>query len=43
MNKFGELLKEKRIQNKLTQSSLAEMLNVSDRTVEQMGNRKWLS
>ena len=33
MNKFGELLKEKRIQNKLTQSSLAEMLNVSDRTV----------
>jgi transcriptional regulator with XRE-family HTH domain len=33
MNKFGELLKEKRTQNKLTQSSLAEMLNVSDRTV----------
>ncbi|MFH5882627.1 helix-turn-helix domain-containing protein [Liberiplasma polymorphum] len=33
MNKFGELLKEKRMQNKLTQSSLAEMLNVSDRTV----------
>jgi len=33
MNKFGEMLKEKRIKSKLTQSSLAEMLNISDRTV----------
>lgn len=33
MNKFGEKLKEKRVQSKLTQSTLAEMLNVSDRTV----------
>jgi len=33
MNKFGEKLKEKRAQLKLTQSALAEMLNISDRTV----------
>lgn len=33
MNKFGDKLKEKRMQCKLTQSKLAEMLNVSDRTI----------